>query len=369
MGSDMVLSGDNPQEFPSLDEAVEILRTQLDQQDEGSLVFQVRESNLSSEESDGSLIQEVESDSGKKGIRLWKKDGNHLVYEFFEVGTGLRRCVINLDEFTAYSDFFVSLTWSAAEISLYIGPVSDDYEGGLVSESSSEIIAQVRRDKNGRLVILGDSGVEVGYYHVQEAGQDTLMPQSKEIFDFSETKCRTLLRVAEDTDDFLIESTLVQQIIVMLVTGLETYLEERFIEMCSERGVQEEEIANAMASVYGPVSDEALLDRAEKKGIPIQELAREQQINFQDISEAHEIYSRAFGFNLQDCLNNTGNRGLIERSIDARHTIIHEATDMTILNIDRVPPQEPIFASHEYGLEIINTFSETIDELHQDTKS
>lgn len=174
--------------------------------------------------------------------------------------------------------------------------------------------------------------------------------------------------MAETTDEFLIESTLVQQIIVMLVTGLETYLQEWFIEMCSERELQDEEIANAMASVYGPVSDEALLERAKKNGVPVQELAREQLINFQNISEAHKIYSRAVGYNLQDSLNNTGNRGLIERCIDTRHSIIHEATDMTILNIDRVPPQEPIFANHEYGLEAINKFTDTIEELHQDAK-
>lgn len=365
----MSSSENNPQGFPSIDEAVEILRDLLDQQDEGTLVFQIRESNLSSEESDGGLILEVVSDTGEKGIRLWKKEGNRLVYEFFGIDAGLRQCVVNLADFASYTDFFVALTWSSAEISLSIGPISDDYDGDLASNSSSETIAQVRRDKNDRLVVLGDSGVEIGYYHVQEAGQETLRPQAKEIFDFSETKCRTLLEAAETSDGFLFESTLVQQIIVMLVTGLETYLEERFIEMCSERELQDEEIAKAMASVYGPVSDEALLERAEKKGVPVQELAREQLINFQDISEAHKIYSKAVGYNLQNSLNRTGNRGLIERCIDARHSIIHEATDMTILNIDRVPPQEPMFANYEYGLGTIDKFSDTIEELHQDTKS
>lgn len=180
----MRISENHPQEFPSIDEAVEILRDLLDRQDEGTLVFQIQESNLSSEESNGSLILEVVSDSGDKGIRLWKKKGNRLVYEFFEIGAGLRRCVTNLAGFASYTDFFVALTWSSAEISLNIGPISDDYDGDLAFSSSSETIAQVRRDKNGHIVVLGYSEVEIGYYYVYEAGQETLRPQAKEIFDF-----------------------------------------------------------------------------------------------------------------------------------------------------------------------------------------
>lgn len=362
-------SGNGPRKFDSLEEAKEALRDQLDKQDEGTKVFQIRDSNTSSPDSDGSLIEEIEAESGDKGFRLWKREGNQLVYEFFEVNVGLRRCSVNLDVFESYEDFFVALMWSPEEISLSIGPIADDYDGDLISDTSSEVIAQVRRDSNDKLVILGDSGVEVGYYHVQEGGRETLRPRAKEIFEFTETKCRTLLEVAEETERFIIESTIVQQIIVMIVTGLETYLEERFVELCSELEIPDSEIATAMSSVYQPVSSDELIDLARDRGIPIQELAREQYVNFQNISEAHNIYSNAFGVSLQDMLNNTGNRGLLERNIDARHSIIHEATDMTIINVDRVPPQEPVFSDHDYGLEVIIGFSETVEEVHQNTES
>jgi hypothetical protein len=362
--------GDDPQEYSSMEEAIDDIQEQLDQDDEGTFIFKILESNLTSRDSDGSLIQEIESGSGNKGIRLLKKDKNRIVYEFFEIDIGMKRCSIGLDNFTDYSDFFVCLTWSPERISLHIAPTADDYEGDLASTSSSEIISQVRRDEKDNLVFIGDSGIEVGYYHIRQSDQDILRPKAKEIFEFAEKKSRTLLEVARDNDEFLIESTVAQQIIVMLVTGLETYLEERFIELCSEKNISDEEIASAMASFnYGEVSKDDFLDQAEDRGISIEELARDHFLNFQDIDEADKVYSQTLGYDLQAHLNNTGNRGVIERNIDARHSIIHEATDMTIINIERVPPQDPIFANSDHGLKVIETFSDTVAELQESTGS
>lgn len=177
-----------------------------------------------------------------------------------------------------------------------------------------------------------------------------------------------MLETAEESSNFLAESSIIQQIIVMLITGLETYLEKRYIELCVDAEVSREDIAGALSSVHGKFTPQDLIQMASSEDCEIQELVRRSDFNLQDITTAHNLYYETFGFNLQNHLNETGNRGAIERNIQFRHKIIHEAVDVSILNVDRFPSQDPIFSNTDYGEEVIAVFAEVIDELHDETE-
>lgn len=103
---------------------------------------------------------------------------------------GLRRAQIDLSGLESYTYFYTCLNWSPKEISLYVGPLPPQEDEQLRTDSSSEYIAQVRRDPTGNLLIIGDKGIEVGHYWMKTEEDGTLEPRSKEIFDFTVNKCQ-----------------------------------------------------------------------------------------------------------------------------------------------------------------------------------
>lgn len=55
------------------------------------------------------------------------------------------------------------------------------------------------------------------------------------------------------------------------------------------------------------------------------------------------------------------------RCIDFRHKIVHLGRDMTVLNFDRVPPQEPLFAKKEVIEKFVDAFVTYVNALHEQT--
>jgi hypothetical protein len=66
-----------------------------------------------------------------------------------------------------------------------------------------------------------------------EGGEIILLPTAKEIWNSSTDKVNVLINGCK-VGGFLFETTIVQQCLVMLVTGLEVYSKNRFLEMEKE---------------------------------------------------------------------------------------------------------------------------------------
>jgi len=191
-----------------------------------------------------------------------------------------------------------------------------------------------RVGKDGALYQIGDEGVIVGSYSVRVDGQEVLSPLAKEIWDFTIVKTRHLLgHLSKDCgrEDFMFETILVQQILVMLVTGFEIYSKERFVEL----GGDSEPLSRNHFQSY---------DRTKEtyKGIGIK------------FGEIPGLKS--------DVLER------LQKYILWRHKIIHSSQEMVILNAEQVPAKDPIFAKRELAEIAVSDFSYFINALHIETE-
>ena len=250
----------------------------------------------------------------------------------------------------------------------YVHAVGEEGGSNLKFSKAEQKGGKIRIGENGALYQIGDQGLEVGWYRIRKNGEDVLKPTAKEIWDWTITRVNILIEGSK-LKDFLFESTLVQQCLVMLVTGFEIYTKERFIEMAKEgktpdiealmkefinREPMKEEIEHH-AIITGKSFLESMLEVRGGKGV----------INFQNWEDCKAAYSKGYGIKFGDIPDlRSVVLAHIRDVIELRHKIIHSGNDMTILNWDRVPPEEPIFAKKEFIEQARDAFVEFVEKLH-----
>ena len=92
-------------------------------------------------------------------------------------------------------------------------------------------------------------------------------------------------------------------------------------------------------------------------------------INFQNWEDCKTACKKAYGIKFGGIPNLKG--GIlksIKKYIALRHKIVHSKYDMTVLNFDRVPPEEPIFANMEFIQQARDDFIEFMETLHRETE-
>ncbi|MCL0089771.1 hypothetical protein M1O54_05415 [Dehalococcoidia bacterium] len=334
---------------------------------EGTLEFRITDGNLMDTSLENVLLFDVQV--GESRFALHRDKNLHLIFTHWNIKTAIRVARVNIREFNADKGLFIALTWSGEENYLYVGE-----EGGsnLKSSKAEQKGGAIRMGTNGALYQIGDEGIEVGWYRVREAGHDILEPTAKEIWDFTVTKVNILIEGCK-LKDFLFESTLVQQCLIMLVTGFEVYTRTRFAEMEKEgkkpniealmkefarKKSVRDEIENYAKSM-GKSLLESMLEVRKGKGL----------INFQNWEDCKTACKKAYGIKFGGIPNLKG--GIlksIKKYIALRHKIVHSKYDMTVLNFDRVPPEEPIFANMEFIQQARDDFIEFMETLHRETE-
>jgi len=192
---------------------------------------------------------------------------------------------------------------------------------------------------------------------------------AKEIFDFQMEKIRILIENCKK-GDFLFESTLVQQIIVMLTTAFEVYTRTRFVELEKEgRVVNMEALYNRFVpKKYREQFKEEIRESASKQGkTELEVFIESRRINFQNWEDFKEAYNKGYGLKI-------GEVGIpndilldVQRFIDWRHKIIHSKDDHTMINFEEVPPAEPIFTNKDLVEKGLSIFQKLINEFHKST--
>lgn len=335
---------------------------------EGTLEFRVSKGNLMDTLLESVLLFDVQI--GESRFALHRDKNFELVFTHWNTKTGVRIAKVNIREFNIDRGLFIALTWSEKENNLYAGE-----EGGssLQSSRAEQKGGKIRIGKNGALYQIGDQGVEVGWYHIREDGEDVLIPTAKEIWDFTITKVNILIEGCK-LKDFLFESTLVQQCLVMLVTAFEAYAKERFVEMDRE-GRKPNAEALMKEFIKSQSMREEIEDYATGAGKSLFESMFEVRggrglINFQNWGDCKAAYSKGYGIKFSETPNLKSTvLGNIREDIELRHKIVHSGRDMTILNFDRVPPEEPIFAKKEFVEQARDDFVEFVERLHDLTIS
>ncbi len=265
----------------------------------------------------------------------------------------------------------IALTWSERENRIYVGEYGKERFKSAKSYENSNI--KFRAGKDRRIHQIGDEGIQVGYYRVKVGEKVVLEPTAKDIFDFQMEKIKILIENCRK-GDFLFESTLVQQIIVMLTTAFETYTQTRFLELEKEgKPLDMEALYNRFISKrYREQFKEEVREIARNQGeteleVFIAGIDGRRPINFQDWNSFKDAYSKGYGLKIGEIgIPNEILLG-VQRFIKWRHKIIHSKEDDTMINFEDVPPAEPIFTNKDLAEKGLKVFRKFIEELHKNT--
>jgi len=347
------------------------LRIPLDQlnEREGTITFVVSESNLFDEGIP--LIRILEIAKGQTVFVLERDPNFNLRFIQSNLNYKTRIAEINIREFRNAPKLFIAFTWSERENIIYVGEYG---KGNLKSAKSYEDSnIKFRVDKDGGIYQIGDKSIQVRYYRVKVGEKVVLEPTAKEIFDFHMEKIKILIENCKK-GDFLFESTLVQQIIVMLTTAFEVYIRTRFLELEREGKPLDMEALNNrfIPKRYREQFKEEVREIARNQGrteleVFIEVINRKRSINFQDWNSFKDAYSKGYGLKIG--VIGIPNEILLEvqRFIKWRHKIIHSKDDRTMINFEDVPPAEPIFTNKDLAEKGLKIFQKFIEELHKST--
>lgn len=280
----------------------------------------------------------------------------------------MRIASVNVRNFDLKGDIFIALVWGEEENKLFAGEWG---KGNLLKSTATQLEGLVRLGADGSLYQIGDHGVKIGYYHIPQDGKDILFPTAKEMWDFTIDKVNVIISGCE-LKDFLFQTTLVQQCLVMLMTGLEVYAKNRLLEMENEgkspdidkilnefakkldvrREVEEFANNNDMSMLHG-------LIRIRGQGL----------INFQDWDQMKAAYNKAFNIKFGE-IESLKNEILqkIQTCGDWRHKIIHSKMDMSILNIATIQSEDPVLSDKKFIESARNDFIEFIEKLDEETR-
>lgn len=337
---------------------------------EGTIEFVASVSNLFDEEIP--RIRMLEITKGQTVFILERDSDFNLSFVQSNPNYETKIARTNIGDFRGAAKLFVALAWSEGENTLYVGEiyVGEPGRGELRSATSFEDPdIKFRVGKDGAIYQVGDKAIKVGYYEVRVGGQVVLEPMAKEIFDFQMEKIRILIANCKN-GDFLFETTLAQQIIVMLTTTFEVYARTRFVELEKEGNTVNmgELYERFVPKKYREQVKEEITEAASKqRKTELEVFIEERGVNFQDWESFKDAYNRGYGLVVGKIGIPNDILAGVQRFIRWRHQIIHSKADQTVINSEEVPPAEPIFTNKDLAEKGLNIFRKFISEFHERT--
>jgi hypothetical protein len=332
---------------------------------EGTCSFNVSESNLFDEAIGTVRILEI---AKNQTVFILERDSSfNLRFIQSSPNYDTRIAGVNIRDFSGAPKLHVAFTWSEKENAIYVG---DFRSSGLKSErSSSDPNIKFRVGKDGAIYQLGDKGIQVGFYAVRVGTETVLEPTAYEGFQFQMEKIQVLLRNCK-TGDFLFESIVVQQMIVMLTTAFEVYSRTRFIELEKEaKTANIDALCNRFVpgKYRQPFRVEVRERAKEEKRTELEVFLDKRAISFQDWESFKDAYSKGYGLRIGEI--GIPNQALvdIQKFILWRQRIIHSRGDQTMINSHEVPPAQPIFTNKELAEKGLCVFRTVVDRFHEYT--
>lgn len=333
----------------------------------GSIEFVVSESNLF--EQGIPLVRILEIGKGQTVFILERDPNFNLRFIQSNPNYQTKIAEVNIKDFHNAPKLFIAFTWSQEENTIYVGDYKeDDLRSGKSFEDPDR---KFRIGKDGAIYQIGDKGMKVGYYRFEVGGKVVLEPKAKEFFDFQMEKVRILVENCKK-GDFLFESTLAQQIVVMLTTAFEVYARTRFLELEKEdKNVNMKELYYRFISKnYRQQYKDEMTEVAVKQSkTELEVFIESKAVNFQDWESFKNAYNKGYGLKIGEIGIPNDLLLEVQKYINWRHKIIHSKSDQTIINSEEVPPAEPIFTNKDFAEKGLNIFQEFISKFHENTSN
>jgi hypothetical protein len=314
---------------------------------------------------DGTLFELV---TGAHVLRLSRKARLLRAYHS-SPGTGTRVATIRLATLAPAEMLHVFLCWSPQEFRLAVGEAQGTR---LIQETGEVSQLQLWVDAEGRVWEVGGTDVAVSGARVYSDGVPLISPPAMELWR-STLVAVDLLMSGESSAGFAYEAVLSNAVLGMLVTGYETYCQQRFSEVERE-GVPPD--AERLVQKCGARDQRDQLKRGKLRAVlselckkdPCVSSAMVNQINFQDFERCKTAYAAAFGIRFGCDLGVSSQLvARVRKLIKYRHRIVHVSPLLGTLNLPDVPPKEPEFATKTFASEAKTTVDRFINALHART--
>lgn len=277
---------------------------------------------------------------------------SQLVYKHTIPSTMTRIVKIELKDIPFdWKETFISLTWRKEDLRITLQP-QGKVEPFYINSDNERSSQQVKVTSDGHVFNIGEGSS--GFYMHQE-GTYKSKPFALEHWEETEKYIRILL-TGKSESGYMFESALCNLLLVSLVTGLETYLKTRFIELYQE-GLE----LNTQLLVKNFSKKEEREDDAQKLISDDALIEYVKKINFQNYKHIKQAFN-SFGIPLHQSINNNL-ISKVKTLVGYRHKIIHFSISLSMLNIDDYGA-EPVFPSKEFIENSIKDFNDFITQLH-----
>lgn len=336
---------------------------------EGTLVFNYFLPGLLDPSLGSGIILQIPA--GNTLFRLERDAELHLRFIHASPGTGTRISEVDLHELEPTESVRIIVTWSSQEIELYVGLANRPCKP-IIGKSYPSNGKTFRVGQNGQVYEIGDKGVQTMGISVFQGGHQVLQDTALESWSSVTETVKLLLANSRGSAGYLLEVAIVNQILVMLVTGFENYCRRRFLEMELEgRAINFERLARRFHSkreVEKGLIEVLKQDATELGKTPTTYMIEKRRIDFQNFDYCKRAYSTGYGISFGRDLG-ISNQVLefIQCLIRYRHRIVHVSPMIGMLNQESVPAEDPVFPKVEFGQEALDQISKFIGALHQAT--
>ncbi len=333
---------------------------------EGTVVFQCKSEDLMNPKHPSVKIFDIVS--GAHIFRLERDD--HLLLKFYyaSAGTSTRVATIDLNKAVNCKEATIFCTWSPENISLSFGPMVK--ESKLLSSKGTACEFQLQVGEDGRVYQIGDKGIEVANIAVFQNGKKVLSPTAIKSWE-STKKALEILQTGKSKEGYIYETIVANFAISILVTGFETYIKKRVIELEKEGvSLDMSSFLNGILSQYQKEENFAekykKIAKNEKLSL-LEYIIKERIVNFQNYKQCKLTFNKLFGIKFGDLDIDEKKILELKAFINFRHRIIHDSVFNDIVNQGNVPSEEPIFSNSKLAKIAIDTFDVFINKLHEAT--
>lgn len=334
----------------------------------GTITFEYSSTEAFKQNSAAGVLVEIPANG--HFFRVDRTDDRVLRFFHSSPGTGTRVASIPLGPLPDFEKAFLAFSWSPEEIVFYCTPRGVESELLTAKGVPSPISFRIGRDEG--VFQIGDEGVDVMGVRFHQDGQSVLAPAAIEAWQ-NTIKAIEILLTGKSEEGFIFEVVQTSAILSMLVTGLESYAKTRLLEVESE-GICADWNALFAAFASRAERESNRLNELEAKAVAanetvLTEVVNALKINFQNYDDLKRAYKAAYGIKLGEI--GVGSQALsnLQDFIRYRHRVVHVSPLLTILNQDKVPPDQPVFANRKLSEDAEACFKSVIEALHRATLS
>lgn len=332
----------------------------------GTYTFEYEYSDLTNKEVKGGVIFKIVS--GQQAFIIERTDDLNINFFYSSPGTGTSVATIDLNPLPQFNRAFFCFSWSPEKITLNIGP-RGNHKFKLITAEGIPSKRQIRIGNDGSIFFIGDENVTVKDISIYQGGKEVLTSTAIESWENIKSAIEILGR-GKIENDYDYECVVTNLSLSTMVTGFESYLKKRFLEI-EDEGISPN-IDNLFDSFLSPKEKEnhvqdIMIEEAKDLNISILKyIVKKRRINFQNFDDFKKAYKQGYNLTLASAINSKL-IAPIKEFLVFRHRIIHITPLLMMLNQPEVPPNEPVFPNESLKLEALEKFDEFIQLFHYAT--